>query len=94
MLAALAVAGVAWWWRNKRRKDGAAAWGGGGGGGGGAVVQAVELHTAVPTMLGEGGNVPLRLAERFLEAIERGLWRPRSNSARALLDQLTDRSPA
>ncbi|MGR3780280.1 MAG: cobaltochelatase subunit CobN, partial [Albimonas sp.] len=34
------------------------------------------------------------IAERFLEAIERGLWRPRSNSARALLDQLTDRSPA
>jgi len=33
-------------------------------------------------------------AERFLEAIARGLWRPRSNSARALLDQLTDRSPA
>ncbi|MDF2234204.1 cobaltochelatase subunit CobN [Albimonas sp. CAU 1670] len=34
------------------------------------------------------------IAERLQEAIDRDLWRPRSNSARALLDALTDRSPA
>ncbi|WP_339947857.1 cobaltochelatase subunit CobN [uncultured Albimonas sp.] len=34
------------------------------------------------------------IAQRLQEAIDRGLWRPRSNSARALLDSLTERSPA
>ncbi|MGB0905638.1 MAG: cobaltochelatase subunit CobN, partial [Mangrovicoccus sp.] len=28
------------------------------------------------------------MAQRFLEAIERGMWQPRSNSARALLEEL------
>jgi cobaltochelatase CobN len=28
------------------------------------------------------------IAERLNEAIERGLWTPRSNSARALIDKL------
>ena len=36
------------------------------------------------------------IAQRLEEAIERGLWRPRSNSARALLERLaeTEGSPS
>ncbi|SFH97357.1 cobaltochelatase subunit CobN [Albimonas pacifica] len=50
---------------------------------------------ATRAFLAENNPAALReIAERFQEAIERDLWRPRSNSARALLDTLTDRSPA
>ncbi|MCA0042325.1 cobaltochelatase subunit CobN [Celeribacter litoreus] len=39
----------------------------------------------------EEHNAPAlrEIAERLLEAMERGLWRPRSNSARAMLEDLT-----
>lgn len=43
----------------------------------------------------EDNNAPAlrEMAERLNEAIERGLWVPKSNSARALLDQLRDGAP-
>jgi len=34
------------------------------------------------------------IADRLQEAIDRGLWTPRSNSARALLEQLGRGQPA
>ena len=34
------------------------------------------------------------IAERFGEAIDRGLWNPRSNSARALIDTLRNKAPS
>ncbi|MFV2002996.1 MAG: cobaltochelatase subunit CobN, partial [Paracoccaceae bacterium] len=38
----------------------------------------------------ENANAPAlrEIAERLAEAIDRGLWSPRSNSARALIDRL------
>jgi cobaltochelatase CobN len=42
------------------------------------------IEGANPTALRE-------IADRFREAIERGLWTPRSNSARQLLDRLASR---
>ena len=43
----------------------------------------------------EDHNAPAlrEMAERLNEAIERGLWVPKSNSARALLDQLRESVP-
>ena len=43
----------------------------------------------------EQNNVPAlrEIAERLSEAIDRGLWMPRSNSARALLERLKDPRP-
>ncbi len=45
------------------------------------------------TFIGEANPAALReIAERFREAIDRGLWHPRSNSARARIDGILSRT--
>ncbi|MEE3098984.1 MAG: cobaltochelatase subunit CobN, partial [Pseudomonadota bacterium] len=61
-------------------------------------VHAASLEDEDPRAFIEDANpaAPRETAERLEEAIDRGLWRPRSNSARALLERLArpERSPA
>ena len=53
------------------------------------VHEAVLEDDRVRDFIAEANPSALReIAERLAEAIERGLWQPRSNSARALLDRL------
>ena len=54
-----------------------------------ALFDAYLADEAVRGFLAERNPAALReVAQRFDEAIERGLWRPRRNSAPALLDEL------
>jgi cobaltochelatase CobN len=54
-----------------------------------ALFDAYLADEAVRGFLAERNPAALReIAERFDEAIQRGLWRPRRNSAPALLDEL------
>ena len=53
------------------------------------VHEAVLEDDAVRAFIAEANPAALReIAERMVEAIDRGLWQPRSNSARALLKEL------
>ena len=54
-----------------------------------AVFQAYLEDAEVRDFLGEHNPAALKeMAARFLEAQDRGLWRPRLNSTRPLLEQL------
>jgi cobaltochelatase CobN len=56
------------------------------------VHEAVLEDEAVRDFIAEANPAALReIAERMIEAEERGLWQPRSNSARALLGQIAGR---
>jgi cobaltochelatase CobN len=54
-----------------------------------ALYDAYLADERVRSFIADANPAALReIAERFQEAVERGLWRPRANSAHALLEAL------
>jgi cobaltochelatase CobN len=55
------------------------------------VHEAIVADDTVRDFIAEANPAALReIAQRLLEAEQRGLWQPRSNSARKLLEELTE----
>ena len=58
-----------------------------------ALYQAYLVDDPVHDFLAEKNPDALReMAERFLEAMDRGLWTPKSNSARFQLEEMAERT--